>query len=129
MDEQRRTAARLERLRGSIDRWRWMRRGGERMPERLWVRAAELAATLGVASVTRRLGLDYATLKSRLDDRASPQLEPAFIEMRGLQVTGGAAGETVITVATSDGAQLTIRVPGDRSVDLAALVASFRERR
>src|SRR5215470_16337465 len=46
-----------------LERWRRQRQGRERIPQRLWVAAGELARQHGVNPVSRVLGLDFNRLK------------------------------------------------------------------
>jgi hypothetical protein len=76
----------LSAARRRFERWRRTRKAGARIPEALWSLAVDLARGQGVSKIALGLGLDYYSLKSRLE--ASPEASaasasggPAFIEM------------------------------------------------
>lgn len=82
----------IQRLRGSIERWRRSRKSLETMPRESWETATQLAAQLGVGVVARTLKIDHGKLK-RLTDRlssagtsvpspaCSPPSGPTFLEI------------------------------------------------
>ena len=57
----------LSKLRREIERWRKSRSRGSRMPDALWTTAAELSREHGLNKVATALGLDYYSLKKRLE--------------------------------------------------------------
>jgi hypothetical protein len=57
--------------------------GNGRIPERLWALAVRLAKTHGVSRTATALGLDYYSLKKRVEAAAgqAPSSGPAFVEL------------------------------------------------
>lgn len=124
--------ARLEQLRGRIERWRRTRTKHGPMPESLWQEAATLARSLGVCPVSRALGIGYESLQQRAADAPPAALaRPAsaaavrFVELSGAQVGSPVAG-TVVELQSADGLRLTIRLSPGTSVDLAAVIGALR---
>jgi len=63
----------LSRIRADLVRWRRRRVPGDRIPERLWAAAVDLAREHGVSKTSIALRLDYYLLKDRLEaSRRSP---------------------------------------------------------
>lgn len=115
------------------------------MPEDLWAAAVSLTAEHGVCRIARDLGLNYAALKERArrdeigaavvptrdlgdarPDEAEPK--PAFVELNAAQLFGGPRHGASVTLATADGATMTIQLPPGQPVDLVALAGSFWRR-
>ena len=116
----------LEDVRERLESWRRTRttRG---IPDPLWRSAVRLARRAGVYPVARALGLNYDSLKQRVDtsddsgDRSGKR--PAFVEIdRG---GGFAGGGLTVELSDPSGRRLTIRAPERGSVDLAALLDAF----
>lgn len=59
--------ARLERVRQRFERWRRRRQVGARIPEALWASAVKAAGRYGVHRTARALGVDYYSLKRRVE--------------------------------------------------------------
>jgi hypothetical protein len=117
---------RLNKARERFDRWRSERRHQrERIPEKLWRQAAELAKTYGINRTARTLGLQYDKLKERAE--AGAALSAAkFVEMApGM---GAFMGGSVIEVERPSGAKLRIELRGE-SLDIDMLMRSFLEGR
>jgi hypothetical protein len=76
---------------GRLERWRRQRQGRERIPQRLWVAAGELARQHGVNPVSRVLGLDFNRLKrmaeSNLPASRKHRVKPSFVELIAPQVS------------------------------------------
>ncbi len=53
--------------RRAFDRWRKSRSSGERIPEQLWRSAVRLGRKYGINPTAKALGLDYYSLKNRLN--------------------------------------------------------------
>ena len=74
-----------------LERWRQLRKGRERIPQRLWIAAGELACQHGVNPVSRVLGLDFNRLKrmaeSNLPTSRKHCVKPSFVELIAPQVT------------------------------------------
>lgn len=66
-DQQEMDAERITRaLRRRLERWRTMRRG-KCIPEAIWADAVELALQQGIFQTARALGLNYGSLKRRVE--------------------------------------------------------------
>ena len=113
------------RLRRRIEQWRRRHPAYARMPEGLWEAAVTLARRDGAYTVSRELGVNYATLRSRLrrSDAAGEQSRPRFVEINAAQVFGGTG--TVLELERRDGAKLTVRLGGGQRVDVAVLTSAF----
>lgn len=68
--------SRMKLLRKRLTRWRTQHGGkGQRIPEKLWAEAVEIASTEGVESTARLLQLDKARLRDRLAESKSGDRE------------------------------------------------------
>lgn len=63
-------------VRRRLERWRRTRRG-KCIPERIWAEAVALALHQGVFKTARALGLNYGSLKRRIEDRGELAPTPA----------------------------------------------------
>ena len=110
-----------------ITRWRQTRRHRERMPERLWVLAANLARQHTVARIARLGRLDYYALKERVEGpvESSTKYEtrPSFIELPVSPCVPSA--ECIIEMEHPRGGRMRIQVKGSSAPDLAGLCHSF----
>lgn len=101
------------------------------MPEPLWEAAVAAAREHGVWSVSRALGVNYQSLKTRVEGvvrggRGGASLAASFVELDGAQVLGEPGREvTTLELSRPDGARLTIRFEGRGQVDLPALAEAF----
>jgi hypothetical protein len=69
-------------LRQRFDEWRRLRTRRRRIPEALWTAAAEAAREHGVWQTSRRLKVDYYSLKRRLAAACAHGSEPIrFVEV------------------------------------------------
>jgi hypothetical protein len=85
------TAERLAAVRGRISRWRSTPHRSKSMPARLWAEAVSLARELGVHRVKSALGLNYASLRTRVDEASAGNRAAtggAFVELSGAQLLG-----------------------------------------
>ena len=76
----------LEQVHQRLERWRKTRKRCSSIPDGLWAAAVELARQYGVNKTARALGLDYYSLKRRLESGIHPGLYEAkggarFIEL------------------------------------------------
>jgi len=127
----------LERLRRRFEQWRQTRDGRSRIPEALWASAVKAAGRYGLNPTARALGLDYYSLKRRVDafpgwlterttgsrDGSGNPATTTFVELPPL----GAAGspECIVELEDAGGAKMRIHLKGMLTPDLIALSRSF----
>lgn len=114
-----------------IAQWRKTRRRGERMPERLWVLARDLAGRHTAGRIARVARIDYYALKKRVDGSVAPPAEkqerqPVFLEVP--VSVGDHPVECVIEMEHPRGGRMRIHSTGVLIPDLAALSRSFWNR-
>ena len=104
--------------------WRRTRKRGERIPERLWKSAANLAEKHGLNQTATVLKLEYYALKRRVDERGS-EASPgtAFVELPSTAVVH--ASECVVVFEDGEGASLRVHLKGAEVPDLLALGRNF----
>jgi hypothetical protein len=139
----------LKRARGRLERWRQTRRGRDRIPEELWGLAVEAVSTYGVNRTARALGLDYYSLKKRVESavddpggpakRRGPQAPPVArsveVAPRFVELASGVAAlapsrssgapACVLEFERGGGAKLRVQLPSVAVADLVALGRSF----
>jgi hypothetical protein len=104
------------------------------MPERLWSEATVLAREFGVHRIKCALGLNYESLKKRVqkadrvDHGKAGAQAPGFVEWSGAELLGEARG-AVVEVHDAEGGRLTIQLGARIDLDVAALVEAFRWQR
>lgn len=133
--------ARLEAGQRRFERWRRTRKGRARIPASLWASAVKLAGAYGLCRTARALGLDYYSLKQRVEAGAAQRSagpaasrglpEPAgarFVELPLLAGAGELAARTtdrlpecLLEFERADGAKLRVHLKGVTAADLAAL--------
>ncbi len=96
------------------------------MPAHLWDEAVGLARRLGLSPVKAALGLNYESLKERLEESGDRREAPSarFIEVSGAQLVPAAG--PVIELANADGMRLTVRLAAGSALDIAEVVRAFR---
>ena len=116
-------SGRIETVRGKLAKWRRSRRRGERMPEKLWAQATALGRERGVAKTVRELGLDYYSLKKRVEAAGLEReaAKPAFVEF----VPTIRESEWLVEIASERGTRMRIQCKGGTAPDLAGLSASL----
>jgi hypothetical protein len=119
----------LRRAQGRFQAWRKRRSLGERIPPSLWAIAARLAGTHGVSRTAAALGLDYYSLKQRVEPAGSqPQPSgPAFVEVSPTPLI--AVRHCRLELDNTTGARLRMELSGYDAADLEALVRGFRDAR
>jgi hypothetical protein len=101
---------------------------GKRIPESLWGLAVELATSCGVHRTSKALGLDYYSLKKRIELSASgdrlrsPRATP-FVELTVPAKSSGS--ECVLELEDASGAKMRVHLKGVETPDLAALSRAF----
>jgi len=122
----------MKELRERISHWRSTLPKQRPMPAPLWNEAVALAQELGVYSVKTALGLNYASLRKRLDEASSRERAEAdagtdFVELSGAQLLGPAVTVgPVVEVSDARGGRLVVRLGAGSALDVARLVAVFR---
>ena len=115
--------ASLSRLERRFIAWRKGRSPGERIPERLWNSAVEMAAKHGLNSTARILKLDYYSLKKRLDGASSVAPSSTFVELPSSPLS--ISNECVIEWEDAAGSRMRVHVKGQNIPDVLALSRSF----
>ena len=125
--------------------WRLARRRGERIPAELWMAACAAAREHGVSRASLALGVDYYSLRRRLDEllqvesaarqtrvRPSPPSVPSFVELptRASSSTSSVACTIVLERSNADSttARVRIELPGITTAELAELVERWSHR-
>ena len=128
--------ASLSRLIGDFSAWREKRSAGERIPDRLWSRAAKCAAKHGVNRTATFLSLDYYSLKRRVSDGADDRVQSStngssaerdtFVELSA--VTLPAANECTIELEDGRGASMRIHLNSIQAADAVELTRNLWNR-
>jgi len=129
--------ARLAATRRRFEHWRLTRQGRSRIPEGLWALAVKAAGQYGLYQAVQALGLDYYSLKRRVEAarRAPPgrttpsrrgseeQAVTTFLEL----APPGSASVSECTLELEDpgGAKMRVYLKGLQAPDLTALSRSF----
>lgn len=123
---------RLSQLKRQFEKWRALRRVGERIPPQLWEGAVSAAADHGAYRVARELNLDYAVLKRRAapaagDAPAGALAAPHFVELFApsgptMPVAGA---QCVVELANARGAKMRLELRGSALAGLPALCTAF----
>ena len=128
----------MERLRRRFERWRQTRDGRSRIPETLWALAVKAVGKYGLNPTARALGLDYYSLKKRVEaetsrggsDRQEGTKTAAgkirrgeFIELAPVAPAGLPA--CIVELEHPGGAKMRVHLMGMQAPDLTALSRSF----
>jgi hypothetical protein len=124
------TEERIGEVCGRIEHWRQTRLKRSPMPEALWDAAAAIAREAGVYRVMRALGVNYETLKRRVEEQGACRKASAgaFVELAPASLVGPGADGCVVEVQERDGTRLRVQLAGGDRLDVVALVAAFRRR-
>jgi hypothetical protein len=122
----------IDETRRRVEEWRSGRAKWEPMPAELWEAATGLAGVHGVYAVARGVGVDYAALRRRVEERWRGEkgrrgaAASGFVELDAAELFGAkeAAG-TVIELVGGDGSRLTVRLGTGSRLDVAGLVGAF----
>ncbi len=115
----------LRRARDRFQAWRRQRRAGSRIPRTLWRLAVRLATAHGVSRTATALGLDYYTLKRRLEEAGSAPPEPrgaAFVELPAPMLAGK---QCLVELDRGAAARMRVHLLGYETADVEALVRRF----
>ena len=113
----------LARARSQFQAWRG-RRTGHRIPEPLWGLAVRLVNRHGVSRTAAALGLDYYTLKKRVETAVEEPTSssPAFVELPPPVVL---SRQCQFELDNGTGATLRLHLVGYDAADVATLARSF----
>ena len=104
--------------------WRRHRRIRGRIPDTLWALAVRLVNRHGLNSTARALGLDYYSLKKRVEaaGKEPPSRGPAFVELPPPVVVGKQA---LFELDNGAGATMRVQLLGYDAADVEALARRF----
>ncbi len=111
----------LLRGRSRFQAWRQHHRTRGRIPDTLWALAVRLAKRHGVNRTARALGVDYYSLKKRVEAAAAcepPARGPAFVELPAPAVIGK---QCLFELNNAAGATLRVQLLGYDAADVEAL--------
>jgi hypothetical protein len=108
-----------------LEAWRRENPPRTRLPEPVWVAAAEMAQRHGLHCTTKALRMDYTRLKKRLPPAVHPLLPapPAFLEL--LASPAAAPMECVVELESNCG-RMRVAMKGT-APDWASLLHAWRE--
>lgn len=127
----------LKRLREPLEKWRMNEQTGRRrIPEKIWDRAAELAAQYGIAAVSGPLRLGHATLKGRVQARRQAgeamvpvsgdlRVAPTFVELFGTAPNQPTLAPCILQIESHRGSRVRVEVGGLDAAGLAILLREF----
>ena len=115
----------LSRVQNQFASWRLTCRPRARIPDQLWMKAAELVSTHGLHHVARTLKVDYYSLKKRIPvaNGASEPPRPDFVELPG---TVSALRECVIEYEDAAGVSIRVSRKGYAAAEVAQVGRSLR---
>lgn len=117
-------AAELERARSRFLAWRGRRRIGERIPQRLWALAVQLANVHGVSRTAGALGLDYYSLQKRAG-AVPAQVRSSALAFVELPSPAMAGKQCQLELDNGAGATMRVQLVGYDAADVEALSRSF----
>jgi hypothetical protein len=114
----------LAQARSRFEAWRQRRKGGRRIPQPLWDLAIRLVSQHGISRTATALGLDYYSLKKRVQTAGQqpPSPCPAFVELPAPVVVGKQA---LFELDNGAGATLRVQLLGYDTADVEALARRF----
>jgi hypothetical protein len=123
----------VKELRRRIERWRRTRERRTAMPAELWTEAIALARSGRPYAVARATGINFEGLRRRMAESAADgrgaAAPGAFVELSGAEILGAtSAAGAVVELSDGDGVRLTVRLAASAEVDVARIVAAFRQR-
>ena len=119
--------ARLHSLRQRIASWRARREKRRRMPQELWDDAVACARVHGVWETSQVLGLNYASLRARLE-ASDPELDVVprgFVEIDLAAVAPPSPSLLTVELHRRDGAKLCVHLPSGGRAELLTMVERF----
>src|SRR5262245_17981858 len=110
--------------RSRFEAWRQRRQGSRRIPQLLWALAVRLVRQHGISRTATALGLDYYSLKKRVESAGQrpPSPGPAFVELPAPLVVGKRA---LFELDNGAGATMRVQLLGCEAADVEALARRF----
>lgn len=104
--------------------WRGQRQGSRRIPQPLWALAVRLVSQHGISRTATALGLDYYSLKKRVEEAVQPppSPSPAFVELPAPLIVGKQA---LFELDNGAGATMRVQLLGYDAADVEALARRF----
>lgn len=104
--------------------WRRKRKPGDRIPDPLWAAAVKLALVHGISRTSSTLGLDYYSLKERLESVHGEReaTAGAFIELPAPAVL---SKQCTIALDNGTGATMRVCLTSYDAADIATLARSI----
>ena len=121
-------AARLDAARREFETWRQSRTSRSRIPETLWILAADLARECGVFRTARELHLDYSALKNRLNSTETRIVRSNPAPMGFVEVVPSPAAcfsECTIEIERRRGTKIRIHLKSREAPDLGEIGTAF----
>lgn len=114
----------LAQARSRFEAWRQRRQGGQRIPQPLWNLAAQLASKHGISRTATALGLDYYSLKKRVEATAPEPPSPsrAFVELPAPLIV---SKQALFELDNGAGATMRVQLLGYDAADVEALARRF----
>jgi len=122
-------SAQLRSLADRLKAWRATRIGRQRIPEKFWAAAAELAGVHGLNRTAAALKLNYYGLRRRLPGNPAQRKRgvrhPAFVELAPPVLASSLDQQGTIELIQASGTRLTLRLPNASPQDLLPVVEVF----
>ena len=121
-------AARFESALHEFETWRQSRTSRSRIPETLWILAADLARECGVFRTARELHLDYNALKKRLNSTETRIVRSNPAPMGFVEVVPSPAAcfsECTVEIERGRGTKIRIHLKSREAPDLGAIGNAF----
>ena len=118
---------RLAAVQRRLQQWRGQPTKGRRIPEALWKAAVEAAQEFGLHPTAKALGLDYYSLKHRLDEIVADAAVPStpsnsFVEL--VPPLAANTPECLLELEDASGTKMRLHCKGLTAADLTALSRS-----
>jgi hypothetical protein len=128
-----RDSPQLQPLARRLTAWRATRTRGQRIPEELWIAAANLARVHGLNRTATALRLNYYGLQrhlSRGEGQPKPGLPPpTFVELAPPALPAGFQEHGTLEWVQASGARLTLRLPNASPNELLPILQLFLRHR
>ena len=114
----------LEQGRHQFQAWRERRQGDRRIPQPLWDLAVRLVSRHGLSRTATALGLDYYSLKKRVEASGQPPPAPGptFVELPAPLVV---SKQALFELDNGAGATMRVQLLGYDAADIEALARRF----